>query len=230
MYYPLIKPGIFLNRPNRFIAQVLVEGKTETVHVKNTGRCRELLRPHARVMLEEAHNPKRKTKYSLISVYKNNMLVNMDSQAPNEVVWGAVQNGRIPEIPDVARLKREVTFGQSRFDLYFETAHGQKGFVEIKGVTLEEEGIAKFPDAPTLRGTKHLRELIQAVRAGYQGFVFFLVQMKGIKYFTPHSRMDQDFSQALKEAEAAGVNILVYDSHVTPHEITLGEKIEYFLK
>ncbi|MGI6685933.1 MAG: DNA/RNA nuclease SfsA [Bacillota bacterium] len=229
MYYPLIKPAVFIKRPNRFIAQVLVDGREETVHVKNTGRCRELLIPNAQVILEESQNPKRKTKFSLIAVYKNGLLVNMDSQAPNRVIWDGIVAERIDEIKGLKVLKREVTFGQSRFDLYFETFNGQKGFVEVKGVTLEEQGIAMFPDAPTLRGTKHVREMIQAVRVGYLGFIIFLVQMKGIKSFTPNRLMDPHFSTALKEAEKQGVKILVYDANVTPHEINLGERIEYSL-
>jgi len=229
MYYPLIKPAVFLQRPNRFIAHVLIDGKEEKVHVKNTGRCRELLIPHARVILAESPNPNRKTRYSLIAVYKNQVLVNIDSQVPNTVIWDALKDNKIAGFNDTKLLKREVTFGQSRFDLYFETASGQKGFVEVKGVTLEEEGMAMFPDAPTQRGTKHIREMIQAVEMGYQGYIIFLVQMKGVKSFTPNRRMDENFSTALREAEKAGVKILVFDANVTPHDITLGERIEYHL-
>jgi len=227
MYYSSIKHAVFLNRPNRFIAHVLVDGKEETVHVKNTGRCRELLVPQSKVILEVSANPKRKTRYSLISVYKDRMLVNMDSQAPNTVIWEGIKDGKIDEIKDISVLKKEVTYGQSRFDLYFETLQQQKGFVEVKGVTLEEQGTAMFPDAPTLRGAKHVREMIQAVSMGYQGFIVFLVQMKGVKFFTPNRRMDPDFSDALREAKKSGVKILVFDANVTPQEITLGEKIEY---
>lgn len=229
MHYPLTKTATFLKRPNRFIAHVLLDGKEEIVHVKNTGRCRELLRPNVPVILEESLNPNRKTKYSLIAVYKDKLLVNMDSQAPNTVIWESIKNNQIPEINHITALRREVTFGQSRFDLYFETEDQRRGFLEVKGVTLENQGIAMFPDAPTLRGTKHIREMIRAVQAGYQGFIVFLVQMKGITHFTPNRAMDKDFSDALTEAQGAGVQILVFDALVKENFITLGEKINYTL-
>lgn len=229
MQYPIIKTALFLKRPNRFIAHVILDGKEEIVHVKNTGRCQELLQPNARVILEKSQNPHRKTKYSLIAVYKNELLVNMDSQAPNTVVWEGITAHKIDEIKDIMILKKEVTFGQSRFDLYFEALNKKKGFIEVKGVTLENQGVAMFPDAPTLRGTKHVREMMRAVKEGYQGFIVFLVQMQGIKYFTPNRIMDKNFSDALKEAKESGVNVLVFDSRVTQNSITLGEKIDYYL-
>lgn len=228
MKYQKTKTALFLKRPNRFIAHVILEGKEEIVHVKNTGRCQELLKPKAKVILEESENPNRKTKFSLIAVYKDQLLVNMDSQVPNLVVFDGIKDNKIDEIKNTEILKREVTFGQSRFDLYFEKENNIKGFVEVKGVTLEKQGVAMFPDAPTLRGTKHVREMIQAVKAGYQGFIIFLVQMEGIRYFTPNTKMDPNFSDALKEAQEEGVKILVFDSQVTQNSISLGKRLDYF--
>lgn len=229
MKYQNIKSALFLKRPNRFIAHVLVDGQEEIVHVKNTGRCRELLLPLVPVILEESQNPNRKTKYSLIGVYKDKILVNIDSQVPNTVVWEGIKAHQVKEIQNATLVKKEVTFHQSRFDLYFEGPGNTKGFVEVKGVTLEEGGIAMFPDAPTERGKKHVREMIRAVKEGFQGFIFFLIQMQGVKLFTPNKIMDKNFSDALKEAQESGVNILVYDAIVTENSITLGRKIDYHI-
>jgi sugar fermentation stimulation protein A len=156
-------------------------------------------------------------------------LINIDSQAPNTVIWEGIRANKIEEIRDIKILRKEVTFSQSRFDLFFESFDNSKGFIEIKGVTLENQGTAMFPDAPTVRGTKHVREMIQAVQNGFQGFIVFLVQMKGIKYFTPNSVMDKNFSEALKAAKKAGVKILAFDSEVKPNEITFGEKVSISL-
>lgn len=216
--------GRFIRRVNRFIAEVLIDGKEEKVHIKNTGRLRELLRPDATVLLEVSDNPNRKTKYSLISVEKEGRLVNIDSQVPNTVVYEALQAGKIPQFPKFHTLKREVTYGNSRFDLYFETEH-KKGFIEVKGVTLENQGIAKFPDAPTTRGTKHILELIKATEEGYKGVIFFVIQMKGCHLFQPNQQMDQFFSEALKEAANKGVQILAYDSIVNDSEIVIDQQI-----
>jgi|SRR5690554_925302 len=225
MNYQSIKHATFLERPNRFIARVVTDEKTvETVHVKNTGRCRELLKPGATVILEKAGHAKRKTAYSLIAVYKGKMLVNIDSQVPNGVVYEALQQSRLSEFGKISRLTREVRFGASRFDLYYETRSG-KGFIEVKGVTLEQDGTALFPDAPTKRGVKHLMELAVAVRAGYEGTVFFLLQMKGPCRFKPNQVMDADFAAALRSAKDAGVRVLAYDSHVTEQSIDLGKRI-----
>ncbi|WP_089609916.1 DNA/RNA nuclease SfsA [Dehalobacterium formicoaceticum] len=229
MEYGNITKATFLHRPNRFIAHVLIDGKEEIVHVKNTGRCRELLQPEAQVILEKSSNPNRKTKYSLIAVYKGGLLVNIDSQAPNTVVFEGIQDHQIPEINEVITLKKEMTFGRSRFDLYFENGRGQQGFIEVKGVTLENQGVAMFPDAPTLRGTKHIREMIRAVEEGYQGYIFFLLQMKEIKYFTPNTLMDPKFSEAISAAHDAGVKILAYDALVTEKKLILGNKIKTVL-
>lgn len=159
MKYNNIYEGIFLERPNRFIANVLIDGKKEKVHVKNTGRCKEILIKGTKVYLEKSNNPNRKTKYSLISAYKGNQLINIDSQVPNKVVFDAVQSNKIEGLNNIKVLKREVTFGNSRFDLYFEKDN-EKGFIEVKGVTLEDNGLSLFPDAPTERGTKHIKEMI----------------------------------------------------------------------
>ncbi len=224
MEYKNIAEGIFLERPNRFVAHIL-KGKDElVVHVKNTGRCRELLVKGARVLLEESNNPVRKTKYSLVAVYKNDMLVNMDSQIPNAVAAEALAKGMIPEIGIPDYIKREYTYGKSRFDIYYEK-DGKKGFIEVKGVTLENDGIVSFPDAPTQRGRKHLEELIKAKNEGYMAWILFVVQMKGIRLFRPNSDHDPEFAELLAKARNAGVGILAYDCIVTETSIVLDEKV-----
>lgn len=210
----------FIKRPNRFIAHVLIDGEEEIVHVRNTGRCKEILIEGTTVYLEKANNPNRKTKYSLVSAYKGDILINIDSQIPNAVVFEALKEGKIREIKEVTKAKREVTYGNSRFDIYYE-AEGERGFIEVKGVTLEKDKIAMFPDAPTKRGTKHVKEMIKAVSEGYKGYIFLLIQMKGTKYFTPNTKMDKNFSDALKEASEKGVKILVYDCIVTPESLNI---------
>ena len=226
MEYNKIVEGTFKKRPNRFIAQVIIDGKEETVHVKNTGRCKELLIPNAEVILEDcSHNLNRKTKYSLVAVWKDNMLVNMDSQAPNKVVFEGISDGMIKDFKDYTQLEREVTFGNSRFDIYFETENS-KGFIEVKGVTLENNGIAMFPDAPTERGTKHVLEMVEAVKQGYRGVIFFLIQMRGPRVFKLNWEMDRVFSEAVKYATENGVEILAYDSIVNNSGICLGEPVE----
>lgn len=226
MKYKKIIEGIFLARPNRFIAQVLIDEKEEIVHVKNTGRCKELLLPGVKVILEDcSNNPNRKTKYSLIAVWKQNMLVNMDSQVPNEVVFNALKENKIQELKNLRYLKREVTFNNSRFDIYFEDEK-QKGFIEVKGVTLENNHISMFPDAPTERGAKHVLEMIEAVNQGYKGTIFFLIQMKGPQSFKLNWEMDRKFSEAIKLASENGVKILAYDSIVNNNSIQIGKSIE----
>lgn len=226
MKYNKVVEGIFKKRRNRFIAQVIIDGKEETVHVRNTGRCKELLIPNAKVILEDcSHNLNRKTKYSLIAVWKDNMLVNMDSQVPNKVVFEGISDGKIKDFKYYTHLKKEVTFGNSRFDIYFETENS-KGFIEVKGVTLENGGISMFPDAPTERGTKHVLEMTEAVKQGYRGVIFFLVQMKGPKVFKLNWEMDKAFSEAVKYAGENGVEILAYDSIVESDGIYLSEPIE----
>lgn len=225
MKYEKIVEAIFLKRPNRFIAHVLIDGVEEIVHVRNTGRCKELLIANARVLLEDcSHNLNRKTKYSLIAVWKGNMLVNIDSQIPNAAVFNALNENRIAGLENLDHIKREVTFGKSRFDIYFESK-AEKGFIEVKGVTLEENHIAMFPDAPTERGAKHVLEMIQAVKEGYKGIILFLLQMKGPNLFLPNSVMDKKFSDALKLAHKNGVEILVYDSIIKENSITLDKPV-----
>lgn len=217
--------GIFIKRPNRFIAQVLINGVEETVHVKNTGRCRELLIPGAKIILEDcSSNINRKTKYSLIAVQKDDFLINMDSQVPNAVVFDALKENKIQGFEELTYLKREVTFGSSRFDIYFESGN-QKGFIEVKGVTLENDGIAKFPDAPTERGAKHVLEMIGAVKQSYRGVIFFLIQMKGPSVFKLNWEMDKYFSEAIKLASENGVEIIAYDSIVDENSIKIGSPI-----
>ncbi|MBC8014359.1 MAG: DNA/RNA nuclease SfsA [Sporomusaceae bacterium] len=228
MKYTNIIQGIFLKRVNRFIAHVLIDHIEHVVHVKNTGRCRELFIQGAVVFLEPAQNPGRKTAYSLIAIYKGDRLINIDSQVPNHVVFEALQAGRIPELGLPDKGKKEVTYGNSRFDIYFERAQ-KKSFIEVKGVTLEENGVVMFPDAPTIRGTKHVYEMIKAVEAGYGGYIFLLIQMKGVDYFRPNTKMDGDFSNALIQAVQKGVILLAYDSLVSANEIVLGEVVNIAL-
>ncbi len=218
MRYEHVRKGIFRARPNRFAARVDIDGKEHMVHVKNTGRCRELLIPGATVLLEYHPDAKargRKTEYSLVGVYKGKLLINMDSQAPNAAAREWLENGGFcrdtgwrPE-----NIRREVTYGQSRFDLAF-TVEGKPAFMEVKGVTLEWEGVALFPDAPTQRGVKHLEELTEAVENGFMAFVLFVIQMKGIHEFRPNEQMHKAFADALVRAREAGVKVLAYDCSV----------------
>ena len=227
MVYENTVAGIFIERLNRFLAKVLINDKEEYVHVKNTGRCKEILFGGQRVILQyHGDSPGRKTKYSLIGVWKEDMLVNIDSQVPNQVIFDGIKNNLIPEIKYTTFLKKEQSFGNSRFDIYYENSHC-RGFIEVKGVTLEENMTSMFPDAPTIRGAKHVRELISARTQGYEGYIIFLVQMKGPTLFIPNSKMDPDFSFALKEAVDKGVNVLVYDSIVTENSIIIGERIPH---
>ena len=225
MKYGNIEHAIFMERPNRFIAKVMKDSAVETVHVKNTGRCREILTTGASVILEKAKHEGRKTAYSLIAVYKGEMLINIDSQAPNQVVYEALQQGLLPEFGNLTRIAKEVRFGNSRFDLYYEN-ESAKGFIEVKGVSLEREGMALFPDAPTERGAKHLVELAEAVKSGYTGCVFFLIQMKGPGHFQPNTPRDPKFTEALRLARAGGVRIMVYDSLVTEDSLVMGNRVE----
>ena len=221
-----IEKGVFLERPNRFIAYVLLNGKQVTCHVKNTGRCKELLIPGVSVILEfhpDAEALGRKTSYSLIGVYKTvegrQTLINMDSQAPNQVAfeWLSAQSG-------VSNVRREIRFGDSRFDLAFER-EGKRGFMEVKGVTLEEEGIARFPDAPTERGVKHVRELETAFSEGYLSYVLLVIQMEGIRQFQPNERTHPAFGEALRSAANLGVGVLAYDCAVTENSLDIRKPI-----
>ena len=217
MQYQKILPGIFLSRPNRFVARVEVDGAEAVCHVKNTGRCRELLVPGARIYLEACGKPGRKTDFDLIAVEKGERLINMDAQAPNRVFGEWARAGRF--IPGLTLLRPETTFGGSRFDFYWE-APGRRGFVEVKGVTLEEDGVVRFPDAPTLRGVKHLEELAAARQAGYQAALCFIVQLAGAKYVQPNDVTHPQFGQALRQAAAAGVEVFALGCSVTPDSLT----------
>lgn len=225
--YDNILPAIFLKRPNRFIAHCLLDGIEVKVHVKNTGRCKELLIPGVTVYLQSNNNPKRKTKYSLISVVKGERLINIDSQVPNKMVYKALSNGKIT-LPGVkgklTHLKGEQSYQQSRFDFYFESKT-QKGFIEVKGVTLEEDGLVLFPDAPTERGLKHIYELIEASKEGYLAYVIFVIQMKNVKYFTPNMKTHKEFGEGLIMAKNQGVEVLAYDSIVTPESIGINQEV-----
>ena len=215
MEYRTTHRAIFLERPNRFIALCQLHGKTVRAHVKNTGRCRELLVPGCTVYLEESDNPNRSTAYSLIAVDKGSLRINMDSQAPNRIFREGVEQGIIllPEMAGYTLLKGEQVYDHSRFDFYWESPSA-RGFVEIKGVTLEEEGRAYFPDAPTQRGVKHLQELAQAVQEGYCGALVFIVQMKGVVSVTPNWKTHPAFGLAIQEAQRAGVSVYCFDCQV----------------
>ena len=223
MKYKNIIQGVFLSRPNRFIAKVNIDGAEHTVHVKNTGRCQELLVPGCTVYLEKSDNPARKTQYDLISVVKEKRVINMDSQAPNAVFADWVKQ----QYPD-AVIKREKTYKDSRFDCYIETETA-KAFVEVKGVTLEQDGHVRFPDAPTDRGIKHLHGLMDAVANGYQAAAFFVIQMEDVKSFSPNYDTHPQFGQTLKEAQAAGVHILAYSCKVTPDTLEIDKPVPVIL-
>ena len=222
MQYGKILPARFLSRPNRFVARVEAEGEELVCHVKNTGRCRELLVPGATVWLEESPNPSRKTKFDLIAVEKGDRLINMDAQAPNKVFGEWASAGGFRE--ELTLLRPETTYGSSRFDFYWESSKG-RGFVEVKGVTLEEDGIVRFPDAPTLRGVKHLDELVKAREAGYEAAVCFVIQMEDVRWFAPNDETHPEFGQALRRAAQAGVEILAMDCAVTPQSLTMGNPV-----
>lgn len=224
--YDNIVSGKFISRPNRFIAIVEIDGAEHTCHVKNTGRCRELLVPGASVFLEEASNPNRKTKYDLISVYKNRNLINIDSQAPNRVFNEWLNEKNL--FNKIKLIKPETKYGNSRFDFYIE-ADGKKIFVETKGVTLEENGIAMFPDAPTERGRKHLNELSDSVKNGYDAYVAFIIQMSGVKLFKPNIKTDLNFADDLKKASESGVKIIALDCMVTENSLKINDYIPLLL-
>lgn len=222
MHYVSIRKGSFIERPNRFIAYIDIEGKKETVHVKNTGRCAELLVPGAPVYVQETDNPARKTRWDLIAVEKGKRMVNMDSQIPNKLVEEWLREGNLFE--EITRIRPEYTYGSSRFDLYVE-ADGKKIFIEVKGVTLEEDGVVRFPDAPSERAVKHVEELKSAVREGYEAYVFFVVQMKGVRYFTPNMDTHPAFGEALFRASKAGVHILAYDCETGKDYIHIEDEV-----
>lgn len=222
MKYYRIKEGKFISRPNRFIAKVEIDGKAEICHVKNTGRCRELLIPGARVLVEESDNPARKTRYDLVQVYKDQLLVNMDSQMPNYLVKEWIEKGDV--FPEFTLLQTEKRYGNSRFDLYVEY-QGKKAFIEVKGVTLEQNGMARFPDAPTQRGIKHMKELSCCIGEGYEAWIFFVIQMGGVTCFGPNWKTHPEFGSELLRAREAGVHVQAWDCTVRPGEIFINSRI-----
>lgn len=226
MKYNDIHKGRFINRPNRFIANVEINGEIQVVHVKNTGRCKELLTDNVCVLLEKSSNPARKTLYDLVSVYKGKRLVNMDSQAPNKVFQEYLEAGKM--FDNITFLKPECKFNNSRFDFYAETDN-RKIFMEVKGVTLEKNNVVLFPDAPTERGLKHIYELIYAKEQGYDAYVVFVVQMSDVEYFTPNKDTHPEFADALRVAKKAGVNIIALDCIVTENTLEINKKVEVVL-
>ncbi len=227
MKYERMEEGRFLERPNRFIAYVEILGKKETVHVKNTGRCAELLVPGATVYVQKAADPNRKTQWDLIAVQKGERVVNMDSQVPNKVVEEWIRKGNL--FPNATVIRPETTYGNSRFDLYVEE-EDRKIFMEIKGVTLEDNGVVRFPDAPTERGVKHVEELVKAVKDGYEAYLFFVVQMEGVKYLAPNRVTHAAFGEAVDIAKENGVNILAYECQVVSDSIEITKEVPVVLE
>ena len=223
MKYREIVPAKFIERPNRFIAYVEIAGQRTKVHVKNPGRCRELLQKYAQVYLEKSDNPDRATAYDLVAVDKAGMLVNMDSNAPNKVVGEWLAEGGLCQ--DVSLVRPETVFGNSRFDFYVESDSGRKIFIEVKGVTLENEGVAAFPDAPSERALKHVEELIEAKQQGYEAYLIFVVQMKGIRHVEPNRKTQPAFAETLKKARSAGVKLLAYDCIVGEDSLRLDQPL-----
>lgn len=222
MQYEKMVQGIFRTRPNRFVAHIEIHGREEVCHVKNTGRCRELLPAGAKVWCAESSNPARKTKYDLITVQKGNRLINMDSQAPNAAVKEWLQSGGLGNVQDI---KPETFHGESRYDFSF-LLDGKRCFLEVKGVTLENDGVCAFPDAPTERGTKHLKGLTQAVRDGFGAYVLFVIQMSDVKFLHPNDETDPAFGKALREAAGAGVHIMAVDCEVTQDSMRIRKPVE----
>lgn len=225
MKYNEVKKGIFIKREKRFIGYVDIDGEVHKVHVKQTGRCQELLIPGVTVFVETATNPNRKTKYTLIAVIKpNGRLINIDSQIPNKVFHEALTNGlELPGFDGPYKITPESTYGNSRFDFKLESE--KTAYVEVKGVTLEDDGAVFFPDAPTERGLKHVRELIAAKKAGYEAFIVFIIQLSDVEYFSPNMRTHPEFGNALREARDSGVTILAFDSIVSEDSIRIGDAV-----
>ena len=222
MNYHNMVPGVFLARPNRFIAHVQIDGQTEICHVKNTGRCRELLVPGCTVWCQPSSNPNRKTKFDLIAVQKGRRLINMDSQAPNAAAKEWLRAGGLGDLED---LRAETVQGDSRFDFSF-IKDGKQCFLEVKGCTLENDGVCAFPDAPTERGAKHLRGLAELARTGCGAYVLFVIQMEDVRYIHPNDATDPAFGAALREAAEAGVTVLAMDCRVTPDTMTIHSPVE----
>ncbi|MDU5111142.1 MAG: DNA/RNA nuclease SfsA [Clostridium sp.] len=222
-----IYEGIFIERPNRFNARVLLDGEELTVHVPNTGRCREILIEGTKIFLREELNPTRKTKYDLIAAMKGDILINIDSQIPNKVVNEALLNGRIDTLHKYSKINREKTYGKSRFDFKLSTEDEKENyFLEVKGVTLEDNGHCMFPDAPTERGARHILELIEAKKEGYGAGILFLVQLDNVETFSPNDERDPEFGRALRLARENGVDIMVYNCKVDKNMIEINEKID----
>ncbi len=226
MKYNNILKGKFISRPNRFIAHIEINNKIEICHVKNTGRCKELLTPNAEVFVQKNDNPKRKTKFSLIGVKKNDRMINMDSQVTNKVIHEWISKGGL--FKDIIKIKPEAKYKNSRFDFYIETKN-EKVFIEVKGVTLESEGIVRFPDAPTERGVKHIRELCDSIKEGYEAYVIFVIQMKDVVHFEPNVETHKEFAEALREAEKCGVHILALDCEVTEDSIDIRDYVKVLI-
>lgn len=223
MKYLNIEEAVFKERPNRFIAYVETKNGREICHVKNTGRCRELLTPDATVYVQRNDNPARKTKLDLITVKKDRYLINMDSQAPNAAVKEWLRSGNLFSLN--AKVYPERTYGESRFDFYIEDGP-RKAFMEVKGVTLENDGVCRFPDAPTERGVKHLRELKKCMEEGYEAYVLFVIQMSPVKYLEPNDKTHKAFGDALREAAAAGVHVMARDCHITEDSMEIMNEVE----
>lgn len=227
MTYTDIVEAKFIDRPNRFIANVELDGRVVVCHVKNTGRCKELLVPGATVYLQHWDKPERRTKWDLIAVMKGERLINMDSAAPNAVFSEWLRQGGLTGAPPEL-IKPEAVYRDSRFDFYFEHS-GKRAFAEVKGVTLEDKGVVLFPDAPTERGLKHLRGLIDCVQNGYEAYAVFIIQMRGVDYFTPNRLTHPEFSDTLKQASLAGVKLIALDCSVSPEEISVSQEVKILL-
>lgn len=223
MTYKNINKAVFIDRPNRFIARCEINEQVETVHVKNTGRCKELLIPGTTVFLEKFNAQTRKTNYDLISVIKGNRIINIDSQVPNKIFLEWAKSGKF--LPDILLIKPEYRFLNSRFDFYIETPF-KKIFIEIKGATLENNGVVMFPDAPTQRGLKHISELIEVKKKGYEAYIIFVIQMENAKYFMPNYITHKAFADKLKECDDNGVNVAAFDTIVTEKSIVLNNEVE----
>jgi len=227
MRYKNVKKGIFVSRPNRFIANVIIDGKMETAHVKNTGRCKELLIEGVNVYFQHNENVNRKTKWSLIGVEKAGRLVNIDSQAPNRVVHEWLLEGNF--LKNIKEIKPEFKYKDSRIDFFVET-ETEKALIEVKGVTLEEDGVAMFPDAPTERGVRHILELCRSLDEGYKAYIIFVIQMKGVKYFTPNVKTHKAFADALIYAQEKGVKIIAVDCEVAEDRMSIRDNVSVVLK
>lgn len=226
MKYNSIIKGEFIKRLNRFVALCRIDGEDIYCHVKNTGRCKEILVEGAECFLEVSSNPQRKYRYSLVIVKKGEWLINIDSQAPNKAVGEFLKEGKL--FSDISFIQPEKSFGNSHFDFYFEHG-GKKAFLEVKGVTLEKDGAVFFPDAPTERGTKHLNELCDCVEQGYEAYAFFVVQMKNVKAFSPNDSTDFAFGKALRAAADKGVKIICCDCSVTENEMLIEAAVPVIL-